>query len=96
MNAIRNIGAFLSSGAGLLRFIPEPKNRLGRGFLNTMRSLGGLGSSTITLDIDPQYRELIETQIKVQQQMQNVTMESNLEKTRHESKMAALRNLRAA
>ena len=39
-------------------------------------------------------RELIELQIQVQGQMQAISMLSNIEKDKHESRMAAIRNLR--
>lgn len=97
------VGSFLGSigrAAGgifsLKRFSPEPRSRSGISFGNVLRAVGseitdgfaGGGS------IDPVYLDLINKQIEVQQQMQLVSFESNIEKSRHETQMAAIRNLR--
>lgn len=46
------------------------------------------------VDISPSYQALIEQQMQIQMEQQNVTFASNIEKSRHESKMAAVRNIR--
>ncbi len=98
MEKISTLGAYLSGGSNLLRFIPEPKSSVAAAFGGVMRSVGqavtgGSGGSSISLD--PSYQALLEKQMELQEQMQLVSMESNIEKTRHESKMAAVRNFRA-
>lgn len=88
-------GAIIDTG-GLGRFIPEPKSRLApsfSGILNGVRSLMGSAASS-ALGINPDYQDLLNKQIEVQTQMQLVTLESNLEKSRHETQMAAVRNVR--
>jgi hypothetical protein len=82
----------------LQRFAPEPSNRLG---FSVQRALGGVASFALDAagsfaGIDPGYVDLINQQIMVQQQMQLVSMESNVEKSKHETMMAPIRNLRAA
>ena len=52
--------------------------------------LGGMVS------IDPAYRQLIEQQIELQQQMMLVSMHSNLERSKHDTKMSAVRNIRVS
>lgn len=77
---------------------PEPKSRLRNVFNSVLRgvtqSVAEVGGNTIS--IDPQYAALIERQIDVQEQMQAVSMTSNIEKSKHESQMAAIRNVRAS
>ena len=100
-NGVDVVGDFLrrGSGSGLERMTPEPEGRLLQGFrqvLHTAASTldafplvgGGLG------EIDPLYTDLINQQIAVQQQLQLVSFESNIEKSKHETQMAAVRNIR--
>ena len=59
-------------------------------------TMGANGSSGYTnyIGIDPEYQALLETQMHMQEQMQQVSLVSNIERSRHESKMAAIRNVR--
>jgi hypothetical protein len=93
---ITGIGAQLA-GATLSRFIPEPKSSKSLGFGGFMSSVGSAISSVAgkAIGIDPGYAGLIEKQIEVQTQMQLVSMQSNIEKSKHETEMAAIRNIRA-
>jgi len=92
------VGAYLSSTSNLLRFIPEPQSRVASTFGNVMKAVGSSisgDSSGSVISLDPGYQALLEKQIEVQEQLQLVSMESNIEKSKHESKMAAVRNFRA-
>lgn len=71
------------------RFLPEPFGT-GVGFAS---SLAGAGSTNY-VDISPSYQALIERQMQVQLEQQQVTFTSNIERSQHESRMAAVRNLR--
>ncbi|MBX7137458.1 MAG: hypothetical protein K1X83_05690 [Oligoflexia bacterium] len=99
IDALRPNLAELASGR-IGRFIPEPRSslKLGSAFRNVAgglaRAFGSAASTGATVGIDPEYAELIKQQIEVQQQMQLVSMVSNLEKSRHETQMAAIRNVR--
>lgn len=62
-------------------------------FVNVLQ---GLSSRTNTVGIDPDYRDLIEQQMQFQQQMQRVTMETNVSRTEHETRMSVVRNVRVA
>jgi len=83
------------AGPVLTSFAPEPRSRNGIGFGGILRNLsgdsygGGIGGS-----IDPVYSDLIAQQIQAQQQMQLVSFISNIEKSKHETQMAAIRNVR--
>lgn len=86
----------ISGLTSIERFSPEPRSRNGLDFGGILKNLGGAitdGVSTMG-GIDPMYIDLINRQIEVQQQMQLVSFESNIEKSRHETQMAAIRNLR--
>ena len=81
---------------GLARFIPEPKSRAGSGFQNILSGasnvLSAFGAEVSGLPID--MMALINQQIEIQLQMQTVSMISNLAKSEHETRMAAIRNIR--
>lgn len=95
MASITGIGAHLLSGSGLARFIPEPKSGLST-FGKVLSSIGsavsGAGGSLV--GVDSKYTELIQMQIRAQEQMQQVSLVSNLEKSKHETQMAPIRNIR--
>lgn len=70
-------------------FLPQP---LSSGVNFASQLIGGQSSQTV--DISPSYQALIDKQIQVQLEQQQITMVSNVEKSRHESRMAAVRNVR--
>ena len=94
MKSIGEPGAYLLS-RGLGRFIPEPRNTLST-FGTMLRSVGGVLSTRGRgfPGIEPEYQTLLEKQIEVQQQMQVLSMQSNIEKSKHETQMTAIRNIR--
>lgn len=100
MDAINTIAAVAQSGArivseGLGRFIPEPANRLGLNFkavVGTMAS--SLSGAAVFPGVESGYAEMLNQQMQVQQQMQLVSMYSNIEKSKHETQMSAVRNIR--
>ena len=53
-----------------------------------------LASSKNNIDIAPEYRDLLEKQLQSQTELQQVTLYSNIERSQHESRMAAVRNIR--
>ena len=81
---------------GLGRFMPEPRSRVANVFRAVLNGASTVlsGAASAAPQIDPGYQELINKQIEIQQQMQYVSMESNIEKSRHETQMAAIRNVR--
>ena len=102
MDGISGVGGNGSSKGifpldGLVRFLPEPKSRLA----STFKSVIGTVSSALSEStgagfgaLPNEYVDLINKQIEVQQQMQLVTMYSNIERSKHETEMAAIRNIR--
>lgn len=92
------IGGTFVETSGLGRFIPEPRSSTAvnfRGVLAGAASLLRSGVGAVT-GVEPIYQDLLDKQIEMQLQMQLVTLESNIEKSRHETQMAAIRNVRAA
>lgn len=81
------------------RFITEPESRLGnlfRGILNGITGIvgGATGSSISTAGIDSQYLPFLDAQIHAQEQLQLVSLYSNIKKSEHETQMSAIRNVR--
>ena len=79
---LNGIGA---AGRLLERYLPEIP-----GFEEV---LGG-AKENVTVDIAPEYRDLLEQQMEMQTQLQEVTFLSNIERTAHEIRMAPVRNIR--
>ena len=101
MNDIKPLSlTAIVSKLGYQKYSAEPKNKLK--FSDYLKSaaegvLSKLSSGvTEMIGIDPEYQALLEKQMEFQQQMMQVSLFSNLERTRHETKMAAVRNLRVA
>lgn len=87
-----NVGAYLTTD-NLRKFVPEPKSGSGLGFSELFRKLSNPLSAVPSL-LDPTFASLLNKQLEVQMQMQLVSMESNIEKSRHEIQMAPIRNIR--
>ena len=97
MSSVGDITGSIGAGTGLLsRFLPEPRSRAGLSFGGVLKSVGSaIGSIAPGLDgINPVFVELINKQIQTQYEMQIVSFESNIEKSKHETQMAAIRNIR--
>lgn len=82
---------------------PEPSytdTSMFRDFMSTVGRavgtlLGGKEIGGVSLDNIPAFGEdLLAAQIQAQIEMQQITMISNVERSKHESKMAAIRNMR--
>lgn len=109
MNKIipRSVSTFFRGDANSpVRIPPEPRSRSKFNFSSLLSSAVSVAARSFTGGafggsvgggggIDPQYMDLINKQIEMQEQMQLVSMTSNIEKSQHESKMAAIRNVRA-
>ena len=81
------------------RFQPEPKiSSGGSGFLNTAMQLLGNGLGSVASDglgmISGENAALIQLQLETQREMMYTSMVSNIEKSRHETQMAPVRNIR--
>ena len=82
------------SGSQLQRIMPEPKSNLAQTLFSAAKGLVEGGASLS--GIDSKYSSLIEKQMEMQEQMMLVSLVSNVEKTRHETRMAPVRNLRVS
>ena len=85
----------------LKRFKPEPQSRLLSGFNSIVQGISKAAKSAMSYvsNVDPiaseaNYSDLLNKQIEMQEQMQVVSMASNIEKSKHETQMAAIRNIR--
>lgn len=79
------------------RYLPEPASRGVGMFLDVMDTVKSLGKSAIggvNSSATGDFASLINLQIQAQKEMQTTSMVSNIEKSKHESKMAAIRNVR--
>ena len=96
---IQNLTRVAEVSNAALRYLPEPASSgvgLFRDVMQAVKSLGTSAVGGVQASIGGDYRELLELQIQAQRELQTTTMVSNIEKAKHESKMAALRNIRVA
>ena len=87
---------FEPAAADIARIAPEPESRLSSVF----SSLGSVASGLLTAGanslVGSDYSALITAQLQAQREMQVVSMVSNVEKSKHETQMAAIRNVRVS
>ncbi|MCO6430047.1 MAG: hypothetical protein J5J00_04245 [Deltaproteobacteria bacterium] len=90
------VGRIAGQVSDLMRFAPEPRSRSGFGtVLNGVKTALGVAGQAAGLDgINPIYVELLNKQLQAQFEMQVVSLESNVEKSKHETQMAPIRNIR--
>lgn len=79
----------------LRMYSPEPRSRLASTFGTIIQRLAGLaGANSPSPQLGEGYQDLIDRQILMQEQLQLVSLESNIEKSKHEARMAPIRNVR--
>jgi len=99
-DAIRGVGNVSQNTA---KYLPEPATTGVGTFRDAMDLVGQVGGSLARTALgasvpgfpSADFAELIAVQLEVQRELQTTTMVANVEKTRHESKMAPIRNIRA-
>jgi hypothetical protein len=77
-------------------YLPEPSST-GMGLFQDAMDIARTAAGEIggvSLDATGGFADLIQAQIQAQMEMQTTTLVSNLERSKHESKMAAIRNIR--
>lgn len=85
------------AGSELLRTLPEPRNswtKTASSLLSTGAELAGSvipGADVLGVG---GLESLLQMQIQIQQVMQYFSMQSNIEKSKHETEMAPIRNMR--
>ena len=86
----------------LTHYLPEPKSSVGGTFQSIVRQVAssvasvGTGGMVDLGSLGTDFQELLVQQMEAQRQMMSLSMLSNVERTKHETKMAAVRNLRVA
>lgn len=96
-NSATGATAELSSSAQ--EYTPEPAVTGTGMFSDVMDAVGTVaeaGLSGIPLSMAGDYAPLLALQLKMQQELEATTMLSNIEKTKHEAKMASIRNIRSS
>ncbi len=79
----------------LLRFAPQPSTTLD--FQSLLSAVGSVAASVIgssASGLGSDYQLLLQEQLEVQRQMFLMSFYSNIEKSKHETQMAAVRNIR--
>ncbi len=104
MNIIRTTAT--DNTLNLTRFVPIPNHATKINFNQILNGLGNVAKTALsnaaslmtgsTTSIDPTYQNFLEKQMYFQEQMLQVSLVSNTEKTSHDTKMAAVRNIRAS
>lgn len=99
--AARTIGLVGTGVRTASQYLPGPTGQSLGFFGNILSSVKGLTTDAAGVPTSMgsnfdfgSYAELLTLQIEVQQQMAAVSMVSNIEKSKHETKMAAVRNIR--
>lgn len=83
----------------LNRYLPEPSSSgvgMFRDVLDGARSIATTAVGGVSSAASGDFAALIDKQIESQKEMQTTTMVSNIEKSKHESKMSAIRNIRVS
>lgn len=95
-SSIGNLNVPFEPTAEISRIAPEPQSSLSSVF----SGFGTVASSLISASADSlagaDYSALIGAQLQAQREMQVVSMVSNIEKSKHETQMAAIRNVRVS
>ena len=93
------LGFTATVGNSALRYLPEPATKgvgVFRDVLNLAKSVGEEVVGGVDTVATGSFGELIQVQIDAQKELQSTTMVSNVEKSKHESKMSAIRNIRVS
>jgi hypothetical protein len=98
------IGNNSLNGLGLVsdqtaKYLPEPAvtgSGLFNDVLNVVSSLGSTAIGGVPAVVNGDFASLLNAQLEASREMQSVSMVSNIEKSKHESKMAAIRNIRVS
>ncbi len=80
--------------SGLTRYTPVPETESGIDFSGILGTIGSVAGSAV--GIQSEFQDMISMQMYWQQQMQKVSLLSNIIKSEHETKMSAIRNVRSA
>ncbi len=94
---ISGVSSLATLTGAAARYLPEPATK-GVGLFRDLLRVAGQFGNTVVGGVDAaasgDFADLIGVQIEIQKELQTTTMVSNIEKSRHESKMSAIRNIR--
>ena len=95
INTDSRIGSFVRASA-LTSFSTEPRSRVSSIWNSIQSIITNTVNSAVgnAAGINAENQALINAQIEAQKQMQLVSLISNIEKSKHETQMAAVRNIR--
>lgn len=98
-SAAGTVGQVVGAGTAVLnemqRFLPEPQRSVSSIAGRALALVGDVVGGSIG-GLPFEYQTMLNEQIRVQREMQVVSMFSNIEKSKHETLMVALRNMRAS
>ena len=81
----------------LQKYLPEPVSSGVGLFSSMMQTIGSVAKSAsgeMPITVSSEFQNLIQMQMEFQQDMQEVSMYSNIERSKHETAMAPIRNMR--
>ena len=90
LNTQSIVNTALTAAQEAARYLPEP---IASG-VDFATSFARARGNEMTVKLDPTYEKLINRQIEAQEQMQQASFLSNIERSKHEIAMAPIRNIR--
>lgn len=98
-NSVSTLNGAAEVSAAAAKYLPEPATKgmgIFRDVVDLVSSVGEGVIGGIPTAATGDYASLIQLQLEAQREMQTTTMVSNIEKSKHESKMSAVRNIRVS
>ena len=83
-----------SSSAIAQTYQPDPSTSTSDGLVSALENTASAAAGVLSGADMGNLENLINTQMKFQEQMQAITMVSNIEKSKHDTRMAPIRNIR--
>jgi hypothetical protein len=86
----------INIGSNYTRLLGLPTSIFTQGFGEVYRAIMSKASGNEGLQVSDKYQPYMDKQIKAQEELQVVSLVSNIERSKHETAMTPLRNLRVA
>ena len=93
-----SLSRLANTAIGAASYLPEPATKASGLFYDVLDSVASFGKSAIGGvggDVFGDYKSLLEEQMRVHAEMQSMTLASNIERSKHDTKMVALRNIQS-
>ena len=94
-NQLFSISGATDMASKVARYLPTPTNTASK-FAESISSFGSDLIGGVSTDVFGDLKSLLNLQVETQAKMQSISMSSNIEKSKHESRMAAIRNVRVS